>query len=116
MVQHHVSHQFPRRPSSGEELELCKSLLRQVVEAIHQDPASFGLWSHLQDKRCDHRIVGELHETVSACGLDDWARSMLTSTATPPVGLLSQLSGTLKLVGAVPSCFCAGIVQTTLVG
>jgi hypothetical protein len=41
---------------------------------------------------------------------------MLTSTATPPVGLLSQLSGTLKLVGALPSCFCAGIVQTTIVG
>jgi hypothetical protein len=31
-----------------------------VVEAVHQDPASFGLRAHLEDEGCDHGVVGEL--------------------------------------------------------
>jgi hypothetical protein len=35
VVQHYVSHQLPGRPTAGEQLELRKSLLGQVIESVH---------------------------------------------------------------------------------
>ena len=60
VVQHYISHQLPGRSTACEEFELGESLLGQVVESIHQDPASFRLRAHLEDEGCDHWVVGEL--------------------------------------------------------
>lgn len=47
MIQHHIPHQLPRRPPSRKQLKLRKSLLGQVVEPIHQNPAALGFGPHL---------------------------------------------------------------------
>ena len=57
VIEHHMSHQLPWRSAASEELELRKSLLRQVIEAVHQDPAALGFGPHLQHEGRHHRVV-----------------------------------------------------------